>query len=88
MPHYYLHVCCDQDARDEEGVVRPDLDAAKTEAIMGAREIVAAQVMAGKPVDLTHRVLIADDSGAVLDAVAFQDVLIVRDSGPDYRQAG
>jgi hypothetical protein len=66
------------DAVDREGIELPDLDAAKVEAIAGARDIIAAHVRDGTPVHAAHWVEITDEDGNVLHEVRFGDVMDVR----------
>jgi hypothetical protein len=41
MPQLHLNVFTDINASDEEGVGRPSLEVAKSEAIVGARDLIA-----------------------------------------------
>jgi hypothetical protein len=50
MGLFHLNVFNGVDALDEEGIERPDLDAAKFEAVIGARDVIANLVRYGKPV--------------------------------------
>ena len=61
---------------DPEGVERADLDAAHREAIQCARAIVADDALCGA-IDLSGRIEIADDTGAILLAVHFRDAVAV-----------
>ena len=75
MPNYFFHI---YDAtgtlQDDEGMVLPNLDAARTEAIQSAREILAETIRAGGVVD-GRRFEVADESGDILFVVPFADVL-------------
>lgn len=75
MPRYFLHIR-DEDGLtpDEEGAELPDLDAAKAEAIAGARDILAEKLRAGEV--LSGAVIeIADETGQVLAVVRFRDAI-------------
>ena len=74
MPRYYFHLYNDVSARDEEGKVLPDLEAARANGIKEAREIMLDNVTEGR-IDLSHRIDIADPTGEVLASVTFGDAL-------------
>lgn len=75
MPSYFFHICDPAGSlRDEEGIVLPDVDAARTEAVQSARDILAETVRAGEVVD-GRRFEVADETGQVLFVVPFADVL-------------
>jgi hypothetical protein len=78
MPIYFLNIFNNIDAVDREGMELPDLDAAKAEAIAGARDIIAAHVRDGKPIHAAHWVEITDEDGNVLHEVRFGDVMDLR----------
>jgi hypothetical protein len=61
MPQFHLNVFSDIDAVDEEGVERADLEVAKSEAVAGARDVIANLIRYGKPVDRTHRIEITNE---------------------------
>jgi hypothetical protein len=78
MPQFHLNVFNDIDAVDEEGIDRANLEAAKSEAIVGARDMIANLIRYGKPVHRTHRIEITDKSGNLLHTVRFGDVIDLR----------
>jgi hypothetical protein len=78
MPQFHLNVFNDIDAVDEEGIDRTNLQAAKSEAIVGAREMIASLIRYGKPVHRIHRIEITDQSGNLLHPVRFGDVIDLR----------
>ena len=51
------------------------MDAARTEAIQGAREIAAERVKSGVLLDLHDNFEIADEAGRVLETVRFSEAL-------------
>lgn len=75
MPQYFFHVR-DGDGltEDPDGSDLPDLEAARTEAAIAAREIAAEHVRAGKAVD-GLRFEICDAAGRKLATVPFRDAL-------------
>ena len=79
MPLFFLHVFnrtgC---SRDEEGLDLPDLDAARAEAVEGIRSILRDEVARGT-LDLEGRIEIADEAGRIVDVVAFNDAIEVRE---------
>lgn len=75
MPQFYLNVFSDINAVDEEGIERANLEIVKSEAIVGARDLVANLIRYGKPVHLTHRIEITDETGNLLHKVLFGDVI-------------
>lgn len=75
MPRFHLNVFNDDVSLDPDGIDRPDLKAAKHEAVRGARALIADDVIAGRPVHQSHRVEITDQNGNVLDIVRFGDMV-------------
>jgi hypothetical protein len=63
---------------DEEGTDHPTLDDAKVSAIAGARELIAARIIAGQPIHTDHRIDITDAEGKALHTVLFGDIVDVR----------
>jgi hypothetical protein len=78
MPQFHLNVFSDIDAVDEEGIERASLEVAKSEAVVGARDIIANLIRYGKPVHRTHRIEITDESGNLLHTVRFDNVIDLR----------
>jgi hypothetical protein len=75
MTRFYLHVFNSTRALDIEGCELPDLETATLHAVQGARELIAEDIMAGRPISQRHRIEITGDDGRVLHAVRFGDVL-------------
>ena len=74
MPRYFLHLRDgERSVEDAEGSVFPDLEAAVAEAEAGARDILAAMLKGGEPLD-GQRIEIADAAGTVLATVRFKEV--------------
>lgn len=78
MPHFHLNVFDDSVVLDEEGVDLPDLATAMAHAVRGAREMIAADVIAGKPIDQSYHVEIADRSGHVLKSIRYGDMVQIK----------
>ncbi|WP_414694092.1 DUF6894 family protein [Phenylobacterium sp.] len=73
MPLYHLHIRDAQGtARDDEGVEFADLEAARKEALNGARSLMAADLLKGA-LDPRGYIEIADESGRTVDVVRFRD---------------
>jgi hypothetical protein len=78
MPQFHLNVFNSINAPDEEGIERPSLEVAKSEAIVGARDLVANLIRYGEPVHRTHRIEVTDETGNLLHTVLFSDVIDLR----------
>jgi hypothetical protein len=77
MPVFHLHIVTPSELiHDVEGFTLPDLDAARREAIRGARALLSAEVLDGE-LDLRQRIRIHDDAGRHLSTVRFEDVVRV-----------
>jgi len=76
VPHFYFHLYNDVVSMDEEGGDFPDLAAARANGIKEARAVMLGTVSDGR-IDLSHRIDIADESGAVVDTVTFGDAVRV-----------
>ena len=79
MPRFRINLFNDEDVYDEEGTEVPDLAAAKLLAIAGARGLMSEHVRDGKPIDLRHRVEVANDDGKVLAIIPSRELITVRD---------
>ncbi len=75
MPRYFLHIRGGQeDFEDSEGLVLPDLEAARHRAVAGARSILCEEVMNGH-LHLDERIDIEDERRELLLSVHFRDVV-------------
>jgi len=72
LPRYFLHI--DALDTDPEGTDLPDIEAARREATLSAREMLAEWIILGAE-DIPTRIVIADDGGTVLAVVHMRDVL-------------
>jgi hypothetical protein len=78
MPRFYLTVCNGVRTPDDEGEEQPDLEAAKESAVQGARELIPAEILAGRPFSREHCIEITDGDGTLLHTVRFADALQLR----------
>ena len=78
MPRYYFHLHNDVDGRDDEGRELADVDAARAEAIKGARDLIAEDVRQGI-VTLSHWIEVRDQRGHQVLRVRYRDAVIFRD---------
>jgi hypothetical protein len=72
VPRYFLHI--DELDTDPEGTELPDLEAARREAFLSAREMLAEWVILGAE-DIPTRIVITDDSGTILGVIHMRDAL-------------
>ncbi|HET9639725.1 MAG TPA: hypothetical protein VFP12_11000 [Allosphingosinicella sp.] len=76
MPRYFFHLYNDIVTMDEEGLDLPDLEAARANGIKEAREMMLETVAEGR-INFSHRIDIADESGAVVDSITFAEAVRV-----------
>lgn len=76
MPTFFFNVYDDLAATDEDGLELPDLDAAKAEAVRGARALACEQVTRGR-LNLSHRIEVTDEIGRTVATVTFRDAVTV-----------
>lgn len=75
MSLFHMHIHhCGMLARDEEGLELLDLEAARREAVAGARSIMADELMNGR-VCLGCRIEIEDSNGRLLATVPFREAV-------------
>jgi len=77
MPLYLINIYNDADILDEEGSDFPDLGAAKDVAIRGARAMMAEHIIAGRPVNMRHRIEVTEQSGRVLAVIPFGEIITI-----------
>lgn len=85
MTLYHLNLFNDVVAMDKEGYDCADLAAAKARAIAAARDLMAEHVRLGRPLDLRHRIEVADADGKVLAVLPFREIVTIRDDRPAWR---
>jgi len=77
MTHYFFHMICgDCRIPDPEGLEMADLEAARGEAIAGARSMLSAAVLDGM-LPLDERIEIADGDGQLLLVVTFLEAISI-----------
>jgi hypothetical protein len=72
LPRFFLHI--GELDTDPEGTELPDLNAARLEAILGAREMLAEWILHAKD-DIATRIIITDAQNKVLAVVQMRDLL-------------
>jgi hypothetical protein len=72
LPRFFLHI--GELDTDPEGSELPDLNAARREAMLGAREMLAEWILHGKE-DIATRIIITDAHSKVLAVVQIRDLL-------------
>ena len=78
MPQFHLNLFNGINSIDTEGIEQPSLEDAKSEAVAGARDLVASHVQEGKTIYRSHRIEITDEFGNVLHTVLFGDIIDLR----------
>jgi hypothetical protein len=78
MPRFFFNVYDDVVATDEEGTELPNLDAARLQALAGARALMAEQVSRGYLVR-SHWIDVVDEAGAVVLHLPFADAVEIKD---------
>ena len=75
MTKYFFHKRDGSElVEDEEGTDLPDLEAARNEAILAAREMMAEMVLEGKVVD-GQQFEITSEDGSIADIVTFKSAI-------------
>ena len=74
VPRYFFNVYDDVGARDEEGVELPDEAAARLQALVGARDLMAAQVKRGY-LARSHWIEVLDDHGEAHFTLTFGEAV-------------
>lgn len=77
MPRFFFHVYDDLVAHDDEGIVLPNLDAARLQALMGARELMQEQLKHGY-ISLSHWIDVLDEAGALVLHLTFRESVEIR----------
>jgi len=75
LAHFYFHLRAgDELLTDDEGEDLPDISAARREAELAARELLAEAIRAGKE-EIPEGFVITDEAGRALDTVLLAAVL-------------
>ena len=79
MPRYFFNIRSpDSYLADENGIVLRDINEVSTEAIKGARGILAAHLRAGRPVD-HEKFEVTDEDNDIVFVLRFRDVVNLPD---------
>ncbi|CAA9545068.1 MAG: hypothetical protein AVDCRST_MAG23-2458 [uncultured Sphingosinicella sp.] len=78
MPRFFFNVYDDIIAEDEEGVELPNLDAARLQALRGARDLIAEQVRHGY-IMLSHWIDVMDEHGAKVLTLTFGEAVDIKE---------
>ena len=82
MPLYHFNVHNGRgEVPDDEGQCLADDEAARTEAVIGVRSLLAADLMEGY-LDLEGRLEVTDETGTLLFTIAYADAVEVREKAP------
>ncbi len=79
LPRYYFHLYNDEVLHDQTGECHADVAAARQAATHSISELIAEHIVAGKLVDLRHRIDVEDSSGAAVATVKFGDFFVAED---------
>jgi hypothetical protein len=74
MPRFYFHLYNDTVSCDDEGRVCPDQSSARQQAMAYARDMAAVSVRDGH-LNLSHRIDVTDQDGAVIVTLPFRDAV-------------
>ena len=77
MPRYFFNVYDDIIAHDDEGLELPNEDAARLQALIGARDLIAEQVKRGYIVR-AHWIDVVDEQGVVLFSQTFGEAVDIK----------
>jgi hypothetical protein len=84
MPRFHMNIRKgDEFLEDWEGEEFPSLSEARTEAVLCARELMAARVAAGKKPNHNSRFEIADDAGKLVLVMPFEEAIDENRTGAD-----
>lgn len=76
MPRYRFHLYNDEETQDLEGRLFPNLDAARVDAILNARAIMASEITSKGEISLRHWIEIETEEGE-MHVVTFGDAVKV-----------
>ena len=78
MPRYFFNIYDDVVVKDDEGMELPNLEAARLQALNGARDLIATQVRHGY-MERSHWLEVEDAAGEVLLNLTFAEAVEIRD---------
>ena len=77
MPRFRFHLYNDEEVRDPQGREFLDLEAAQTEAISNARELMCTDLRTKGEINLSHWIELENDEGDVV-VVNFRDAVRIK----------
>ncbi|HEX8623305.1 MAG TPA: hypothetical protein VF718_15155 [Allosphingosinicella sp.] len=78
MPRFFFKVRDDVVVDDEEGMVLPDVEAARLQGIRSARALACEQVLHGR-LNVGHSIEIQDEEGRQIATIRFGDAVRIED---------
>jgi hypothetical protein len=81
VPRFFFHFFDDAVIRDDEGIELADAEAARREAVAGARSMMCDQLTAGR-LSLHHRIEVRDEQGDEILTLAFGDAVAIEPAEP------
>lgn len=86
MPLFYFHICNGQGfIEDEEGLDLPDQEAARMQAMTGARDFMAGDLREGR-LDLASFIEVEDEAHNLLFTLNFADAVRVNSGSAPVRR--
>jgi hypothetical protein len=82
MPKFYFNVFNDMVVIDDEGTDLPDVQAARAQARTGAAQMIAEQIIAGKRMNVRHRIEVEDEDRCPVFTLPFRDLVEGIGEGP------
>jgi hypothetical protein len=76
VPRFFFHIHDHEYVADDDGLVLNDVQAAKKEAIRGARDILSEEVKHGR-LPLCDRIDVEDEAGTIVATVRFGDTITI-----------
>jgi hypothetical protein len=77
MPRFFFHLYNDMITTDEEGRELADVATARAVAVDEVRAVMTDEVLKGR-LTLSHRIVVADESGHVVATVRYADAVDVK----------
>ena len=87
VPRYFFDLHNDLDVRDDDGKEFPDVDAARVNALLEAREMIKASIDDTGMIDLRNHIDVRDEGGAVICVMHFQNAVTIQRGAQVLSQA-
>jgi hypothetical protein len=78
MPLYFFDIHNDVETEDLRGRELHDLDAARSQAVNAARELIADSVVTHGRIVMHHSITVADEGGKLLLTIPFSDAVTIK----------